>query len=52
MHIHRHLAEALSAERMRELRDRRLVHDRQRALVRASLLVSRRDDHDPRRRAD
>ena len=51
MHIHRHLAEALSAEHVRELRHRRLVHERQRALVRASLLISARDDHDPRRRA-
>jgi len=49
--IHHHLAEALTEERTRELPYRRLVHERQRALVRASLLISPRDDHDPRRRA-
>jgi hypothetical protein len=49
--IHRHLAEALTAERMRELPYRRLVHERQRALVRASLLISPRDDDGTRRRA-
>jgi hypothetical protein len=49
--IHRHQADALTVEHTRELRYRRLVHERQRALVRASLLISPRDDHDPRRRA-
>jgi ribosomal protein L35 len=49
-HIHRHLAEALSAERTRELPQRRVVHQRQRELVRASLLIAPRDDHRTDRR--
>jgi ribosomal protein L35 len=48
--IHRHLAEALTAERTRELPQRRLVHERQRELVRASLLIAPRDDHSKGRR--
>jgi hypothetical protein len=49
--IHRHLAAALTAERTRELPQRLLVHERQRELVRASLLIAPRDDdHNTRRR--
>jgi hypothetical protein len=51
MHIHPHLAKALTAEHLRERQHRRSVHERQRALVRASLLISARDDHDRRRGA-